>query len=497
MTQHTVYDTPQACCRFGIARTDITPPVGIYHRMWGAAVHDRAAGVHRPLLATALAFGPLDDTRSETQLLLAIDHCLLGHAEMDALREAVTARTGLSREQLLVVFSHTHGAGLLGLDRVGFPGGDLIPAYFESLYDSLGRIAKEALAARQPASIRFGSGHCGLARPRDYLDDETGQYVCGFDPTGSADDTVLVARIERDGRTVATVVNYACHPTTLAWENQLISPDYPGAMRELVERQTDAPCVFLQGASGELGPRDSYVGDVDVADRNGRQLGYAALEVLESLLPGGMRMEYAGPVVSGATLGTWRRAALTPETRAAKSHWQIGRVAIDLPYRPELPTLDEVLAERDQLTREENEARAQGDLDRARDLRALVERKTRMAARLRSLPSGSVYPYLVNVWQLGDSIWIGLPGEPYNLIQTALRQRFPDKALVIMALADGWGPSYLPTRETYGKGIYQESIAVTSPGSLEQIIAEVVNWIALNSPSLAPTAARNSASTNS
>jgi len=26
-------DTPQSICRFGIARTDITPPVGIYHRM--------------------------------------------------------------------------------------------------------------------------------------------------------------------------------------------------------------------------------------------------------------------------------------------------------------------------------------------------------------------------------------------------------------------------------------------------------------------------------
>ena len=76
---------------------------------------------------------------------------------------------------------------------------------------------------------------------------------------------------------LGTLVNYACHPTTLAWENTLISPDYVGAMREVVEQHTGAPCLFLQGASGDLGPREGFVGDTAVADRNGRQLGFAAL----------------------------------------------------------------------------------------------------------------------------------------------------------------------------------------------------------------------------
>ena len=100
----------------------------------------------------------------------------------------------------------------------------------------------------------------------------------GINPRGPADDTVLVARAtDAAGKTVATFVNYACHPTTLAWQNTLISPDFPGAMRELVEQATGAPCVFLQGASGDLGPHEGFVGDPAVADRNGRQLGHAAL----------------------------------------------------------------------------------------------------------------------------------------------------------------------------------------------------------------------------
>ena len=55
-----VVHTPQALCRAGVARRDITPPVGIYHRMWGAATHDRATGVHRPLLATVLVLESQD-----------------------------------------------------------------------------------------------------------------------------------------------------------------------------------------------------------------------------------------------------------------------------------------------------------------------------------------------------------------------------------------------------------------------------------------------------
>ena len=63
------------------------------------------------------------------------------------------------------------------------------------------------------------------------------------------------------------MVNYACHPTTLAWQNTLISPDYVGAMREVVGSRHDAPCLFLQGASGDVGPRVGFVGDTEQAAR--------------------------------------------------------------------------------------------------------------------------------------------------------------------------------------------------------------------------------------
>src|SRR5438309_1730887 len=83
------------------------------------------------------------------------------------------------------------------------------------------------------------------AAARDFFDPTSQQFVCGFNPSGTADDTVLVAKIiGDDGSLVGTIVNYACHPTTLAWQNTLISPDYVGALRETVEQHTGAPCMF-------------------------------------------------------------------------------------------------------------------------------------------------------------------------------------------------------------------------------------------------------------
>ena len=108
--------TPQSRCHFALAWADITPPVGIYHRMWGAAKHERATGVHRPLRATVAVFEAMDahHPSSETrQILLALDHCVLGAVEHEQLVTHVAQASGQPKETILVVFSHTHAAGLL------------------------------------------------------------------------------------------------------------------------------------------------------------------------------------------------------------------------------------------------------------------------------------------------------------------------------------------------------------------------------------------------
>lgn len=468
-------DFPQTYCLGAIARRDITPPLGIYHRMWGAATHDRATGIHRPLMATVLALQPGNqsgaDGRSKVQVIVSIDHCLLWSKEMDALRRTVAQATSLELDQLHITFTHTHAAGLMDPARADLPGGELIAPYLDLLAERAGQAVSEALEAIRPVRIVYGTARCSLAQNRDFWDAEHRLFACGFNPSGTTDDTVLVARItDEAGRNVGAIVNYACHPTTLAWDNTLISPDFVGAMREVVETATGVTCLFLQGASGDLGPREGYVGDVAVADRNGRQLGYAALAALEALPQPGIGYEYAGPVISGATIGTWKYVPLAHDELVEKHRWHAQSFEIPLAYRAGLPTRADTEEQLADWQSAEQAAHAAGDSAQARDCRAQAERMQRQLARIASLPTGDRVPLAASLWQLGDAFWVMLAGEHYNLLQRALRERFASNPLIITTVTDGWLPGYVPTAETYGRGIYQESIAIAAPGSLEQVI---------------------------
>ena len=479
------FETPQARCQFGIARGDITQPVGIYHRMWGAATHDRATGVHRPLTATAMILapfssGPLASARQrlaakhDAQVVIALDLCLLWAKEMDDLLSAVAAGTGFVKQQIAVTFSHTHGAGLMGRERANLPGGEHIGPYLDSLAAEVTKLVNQAKATR-PAMMVFGFGRCDLAAHRDFYDGETKQFVCGFNPAGPADDSVLVGKItSEDGKLLATLVNYACHPTTLAWQNTLISPDYVGAMREVVESATQAPCVFLQGASGDIGPREGFVGDTAIADRNGRQLGYAALSALEALPKGGTRFEYSGPVISGATLGTWKHEAMAPDVWDAKKRFDVKQWTVDLPYRTDMPNREQTQTD---LKEWETKLAAAPNDQAVRDARAMIERLHRRLTRLANLPEGPTFPYPVTLMAIGDAIWVFAEGELYNRFQHSLRQWYRGLPIVIATLTNGSRPAYLPSIDAYGKSIYQETIAVLEKGSLEKLLDAVSDAI--------------------
>ena len=337
------------------------------------------------------------------------------------------------------------------------------------------------LRKSEPAVISYGTGRCDLAQHRDFWDEVNKLYVCGFNPQWPADDTVSRPDYRHAGaRFCGTLVNYACHPTTLAWENRLISPDYPGAMREVIEGETGgAPCIFLQGASGELGPQGRL--------RGGRRMsptataGNSAMRLsapCKGLAPPLTRFEYQGPVISGATLGDWRHKPISPERERRNSYVAAMHEVLPIPYRPDLPTREgtqELLAK---YSADEEIARKSGDSHALRDAHAMVERQTRLLHRLAQLPPGKTYPFDLHVWRMGDAVFVAVPGEHYSYLQTHLRARFPGRILLVITLAGGWGPSYLPTRETYGKGLYQESIAVLAPGSLELIADELARRIA-------------------
>ena len=85
-------------CNFGVATRDVTPPVGIYARSWGAATHDTAEGVHRPFAATAAVFAPLGGD-GPTLALVAVDLGWFQHVpdEQKAARRRSSSARGWTR----------------------------------------------------------------------------------------------------------------------------------------------------------------------------------------------------------------------------------------------------------------------------------------------------------------------------------------------------------------------------------------------------------------
>jgi hypothetical protein len=434
--------------RIGIARADITPPVGIYARNWGAGRQDLARSIHRPLTLTAIALG--STTRGQPLILVEAD--LGGWKSLHMCREFLSRlhqHFSVKPSNLIFALSHTHSAPILMDADDALPGSDLHREWMRELFESVVRTVRDALDRQIEGIVDWHSGRCGLATNRDLPDPDPARQrtVCGYNPYGEPDDTLLVGRItDASGQIRATVVNYACHPTTLAWENEAISPDYVGAMRATIEQATNAPALFLQGNSGELAPRHQYVGDHAVADRHGRELGFAALATLYGMEPPGTHLSYAGALESGAPLAIWRHEPSKPsqELRATDT-------SVALPIK-NWPSAEEL----------ENRRRKCTD-------RALEERLRRKCNIRLSLGDAPSFELPVHVWRIGDAVLVGSCCEAYSVLQRELRQRFPDTTIVCMNLING-SIGYLPPEDLYDQDIYAVWQTPFDRGSYERLL---------------------------
>src|SRR5262249_8921168 len=149
----------------------------------------------RPLEARLLWIEPHPPAAGEPQIIVALDHCILDAEEVHRIRDAIHAATAIGRDNILITLTHTHGAGWMSRTRSHLPGGDLIGPYRDGLGPLIAEIAREAQSRVRAATFVYGTGHCNLAAHRDYFDAERKRYVCGFNPEGPADDTLLVGRL--------------------------------------------------------------------------------------------------------------------------------------------------------------------------------------------------------------------------------------------------------------------------------------------------------------
>jgi hypothetical protein len=219
----------------GAATADITPPTGF--PMWGYASRKDtpSVGVLDRLLARALVLAA-DGKRIA---LVSVD---LGRgpprAVMQSLRKRVAA-AGIT--QVFIVASHTHHGPVLELDS--WPSRE--KPYVRELEDKLADLILRAAKALKPARIGVAAKEVRLNRNRH-----------SQRPDAPVDRQLLVLRVEDShGKPIAHAVNFAAHATLHDRAILKFSADYPGVMARKVEKETEAPCLFLQGAAGDLSPQ--------------------------------------------------------------------------------------------------------------------------------------------------------------------------------------------------------------------------------------------------
>src|SRR5207342_2134997 len=179
-------------------------------------------------------------------------------------------------------------------------GRDMAVSYLDSLPERAASAVWQAQRNLRPVRVAGGAGTCDINVNRRFRSSD-GDIVVGRNWDGPADQTVRVIRFDDlEEKPVATILNYACHGTTMGWQTELFTPDFPGPARQVVEREVGGRCLFLQGAAANLSPRRGFTGDCKVYRRLGTILGLEAAKIALNLDTLPRREEFRGVQPSGA-----------------------------------------------------------------------------------------------------------------------------------------------------------------------------------------------------
>ncbi len=209
--------------------------------MWGyGSRHDQlSTGVLDPLYADALVI----EAGGRKIALVGLD---LGRAPAEASLQRIRARIRQAGiEYSIIGGSHTHHGPVLELtDQLGkgkfrF---DAALRYYRQMEDGVTGAILDANARLEPARIASGSVQLnGYNRNRHTKREPK-----------ISDRELAVIRVDTAaGKPLAILANFAAHPTSIDASIMKFSADYPGALKNLVRRETGAGTIFLQGAAGD------------------------------------------------------------------------------------------------------------------------------------------------------------------------------------------------------------------------------------------------------
>ncbi|OAI87290.1 alkaline ceramidase [Exiguobacterium sp. KKBO11] len=381
--------------RFGIHREEINPPLGAafigYHREVGVA------SIHDPLYVTASIF----ESEQTTSVFVSIDNIGLLVADTNTIREGIADWLDVSKKQITVVYTHTHsGPATAGNEP-------LTVAYKTILTQQAIVSAVKASEAMQSVEMGWDvtQGKLGVNR-REKIN---GHAMMGTDPLGVTDDrigTLLVRRAD-DACLIGAFVFCTAHPNVLKSDSVVLSGDYPGVARTILEQAIGCPVVIVQGATGNVNAK--YRGDL------------ASLQ----------KMAFA---LSGHVLTTIPDVSFQPLT-----YHRIQSVIYPMRLT-EVPTMNQLqdMADYAELT---------WGVSAARWL-AYVQEQSGTTLTI---------PVEVQLFELNDGSFSGIPMEPF--CETALQiKRFRQTELAFFGGYTNGYIGYLPTAEEHPYGGYEVAI---------------------------------------
>ena len=144
-------------------------------------------------------------------------------------------------DNMLIGSTHTHSAP----DCYGFPGlngktsGNL--QYMDFVCNQAAKALNEALDNLQPAQLKIATGEAKGKIAYNYYAPEL------YDPRMS-----VIQAVTPEGKTIATLVNYAVHPEVLGNGVGLVSPDLVGPLCDKLEADLGGMGMFMNGAQGGM-----------------------------------------------------------------------------------------------------------------------------------------------------------------------------------------------------------------------------------------------------
>lgn len=418
-----------------------------------------------PLYVTALAL----ENDGLRVAIVDVDILILS-AGMDAeARDAVVAATGVPAQNIRIAYSHTH-SGPAFISRWITEGADLAKEWLDALPGQITDTVQSAFSGMQPVNVASGAGSCDIninRRPED----EHGSRFTGRNWKDPVDHEVgVVAMDTLAGDPLATLMVYACHPTIMGHANKMVTPDFPGPARRVVEQTVGGTCLFLQGAGGNQGPVHGFTGDLNVYRREGTKLGLEAARVRMDLDPFKRRERLVEILPSGADLGIYDDEPVSQPDDTLAVSW----AEADLPLRElrplqELETrFEEAAAEVDRLR--EAAVAGEGESNPSKEMMLAISKAQKANIALncvllaeRHAEDGHV-SVSVQAIRIGETVLVAVPLEPFAEIGMDIKAKSPASRTFFSGFSNGHY-NYLPTDIGIEEGGYEVDVSPFAAGS--------------------------------